>query len=272
MPSSLTTETAAIRPAHPLADLLPHLLGEASAGYLLRQEWSSRTARFGRFGRDERPDGNLVVKVCDRWTASQVQAAVASSQRLAALDDPTGRWRTLRFIAASEDPPAVLSEAVHGEELKALLRSASVEDLDRLHGTMAAAGELLGLVHAALPVRDAAVSGRRGGRRVVSAGDFAVYNFLIEPGDRLVYMEPPDRERVVPASRDIAWFLWSLRSWTPAALRSAGLRRSFRAGYRRGPGGAGAWTAADDLRVELTLLRRRWRQISRRVAGPRVQR
>jgi hypothetical protein len=272
LPSSLTSERTASRRALPLADLLPLLVGEAGARYRLRQEWSSRTARFGRFGHGERPDRDLVVKVCDRWTASQVQATVASSHRVAALDDPAGRWRTLRFIAGTEDPPAVVSEAVDGEELKTLLRSATVDALDRLHGTMAAAGELLGRMHAALPAGDAAGSGRRGGRRVVSAGDFAVYNFLVEPGDRLVYMEPPDRERAVPRTQDVAWFLWSLHSWTPPALRRAGgLRRSFLAGYRRGVGEDGSWIPADDLRVELTLLRRRWRHFSRRADEPRAR-
>lgn len=273
MPSSPTTSapetaTTAGREALPLAELLAEVLGEAGARYRVREEWASRTARFARCetGGDGRRD--LVIKVCARWTADRPAATLGNAERLAALDDPGGRWRTLRFVACSAEPPAVVSEAVDGEELKALLRGADRGDVARLRRLSEAAGELLGRIHAELPVAPAS-RGAGGGRRPVScAGDFGVYNFRVEAGDRLVYMEPPDRERAVAPGRDVAAFLWSLDSWTPPPLRRAArLARSFVDGYRRGLGEGGAWTPVDALGLRLMLLRRRWRLLRRRLRG-----
>jgi hypothetical protein len=258
-PTATEAATGSLPPA--LAELLQGLVGEAGGGHEVREEWSSRTARFARIAGGDRPGDELVIKVCDRWTPSHARDSARNADRIAALDDAGGRWRTLRFVAWSPDPPAVVSWAVDGEELKTLFRHATRADLGRLRLLVEAAGELLGRIHAAFP---AEVSGD-GGRRVLCAGDFGIYNFRVEAGDRLVYMEPPDRELTVPRTRDVACFLWSIHSWTPPDLRRAAkLRASFLAGYRRGAGAGPAWRRRDDLRVERTLLLRRWRSFRRR--------
>ena len=228
------------------------------AGYELVEEWSSRTSRLSRF----RPPGGgrpeLVVKVCERWGEIDARTSFESARRLAAAGGAGGA-RVIEFTTWCPSPPALVSEYVGGEELGELVRRAGGSDIEALEARMAAAGALLALVHR-LPIPAGAQpkSARRVRcRPVLWAGDFAVYTFRVADTGELVYVEPPSKLRVVPAHRDMAWFLFSVSSLLPGRRRLIGrLRRAFIRGYLDGWPGI-PWGLLDDLRLHAHMLRRR---------------
>ncbi|HEX2163255.1 MAG TPA: hypothetical protein VHM02_04850 [Thermoanaerobaculia bacterium] len=256
-------EAPELAPAAPLPRPLAVLVDELAAGYELVEEWSSRTSRLSRFRAAGRRPEELVVKVCPRWTAAEARTSFEAARRFAPLAGE--RVRAIEFVAWSEEPPALVSEYVAGEELGALLRRATPAAAAELRGLVAAAGGLLGRAHR-LPIPSGVPTkppGRRPRRRVLSAGDFASYNFRLDAGGTLVFLEPPSALRAVAAYRDLSWFLASL---DPLLAGRRGLARSFRraflAAYRAACGAP--WGPLDALHLWLHLWRRR-RAMARRM-------
>lgn len=246
-------------------DRLAEALGR---DHSLVAEWSSRTARFSRYRAADGGPSDVVVKVCERWSEADVRTSVESARRLAAHRGAASA-RVLRFVAWSPAPPALVSAFVPGEELRRLVRQARQEgDLAAASRWVRAAGGLLGGAHGAPPppgVR--AKSARQALRRpVLSAGDFAAYNFRLDERGEPVYMEPPSRLRLASAYRDLAWFLASIDPPSPPPFHRGRLARDVLAGYAASAGRR--WTALDELFLRLHVeTRRRAKRTRRRSAG-----
>lgn len=232
------------------------LLAELRDGYDLVDEWSSRTSRLSRFRSSSHLPPEVVVKVCERWTGADARTSFESARRLAPL--AAARARVIEFVTWSAEPPALVSEWVGGEELATVVRRSPAAGGADLEALIAAAGVLLGRAHR-LPIPEGARTkpeGRKPRRRVLSAGDFAAYNFRLDGAGSLVYIEPPSALRVVSAYRDLAWFVASLHALLPerGRLRRA-LGRAFLGSYRAAVGTP--WGLLDEVHLRAHVLRRR---------------
>lgn len=237
---------------------LPTLLEELRRDYVLVEKWSSRTSRLSRWRSTTRQPSELVVKVCDRWESTDARICFESARRLASLEG-SGRARVVEFLAWSASPPALISEFVGGEELGALVQKTAGHEEIALGEFVFAAGELLGHAHLLpIPVGAKPKAPRQSfPRPVLSAGDFAPYNFRLDSQGRLVYLEPPSKLRIVSAFHDLAWFLASIPALVPGR---AGLRRQLQRNFVRGYRGAmvdRSWGPLAEVYLQLYLLRRR---------------
>jgi hypothetical protein len=242
--------------------LLAEMLGERGRAYRTVDSWSSRTSQLYRLHAEPAPSElppDLVLKICPGWTEAAARTTFENGAAMSAALSFAGHLHTLEPLAWSPTPPAVLSPFVPGTELAGLLRAESGMSESRRLELLCRAGELLGCLHPALPPPG---ESRPSPRSVLCAGDYATYNLRCEEGGGIVYMEPPAWRRAVSRHRDLAWFLSSVRRFTP--LASVRTRRMVLDGYRRGLERGAAqrlerpwrWSLIDDLRLSVYLLRR----------------
>jgi hypothetical protein len=238
--------------------------------------WVSRTATLTRLRGIGESEREIVLKLFSDWEPDEVRAAhEALTLRCRILSghgaDVAHSVVPLGWLA---DPPLLCMEYVPGSDVARALKQPEARSSGVLEDAIAACGRALGYLHTATTSGDADSSGsdlRRLATRiglrntahrlataraspltVASAGDFAAYNARLDDAGGVTLIDVARRQTRLRPHRDVAWFLYSMRS---PANDATPLERVFRTAYSEA-GPVDLANPAESFAVDLFLAQR----------------